>query len=112
MYRDQEGLYNSTAIAIAQPHPPHLPLNWEGHLQVCIGVTGDQLLIDIPLTSLPWIEPRGQIRWLKPGAKKFGKSVRKWEQTYLQAFKEPHPDVGQRVWRFLLSEETPIEEVL
>jgi hypothetical protein len=110
MYRDQEGPYNSTAMP--WPRPEHLPLTWEGHLQVLVAADGRLLPIDIPLTSLPWIEPHGQIRWLKPGAKKFGKPLRTWEREYLQQFKKPPPHLGQRVWRFSLSEETPTEEVL
>lgn len=91
---------------------PHPPCPWQGHLVADLYTEGHQMLVAIPLTSLPWTEPRGQIRWLKPSAKQFGKPVRKWEQEYLQPFKEPHPHLGQRFWRFLMHEATPVEEVL
>ena len=81
-------------------------------MEAAIFTEGHRMVVAIPLTSLPWLEPRGQIRWLKPGAKKFGLKTRTWERESLQPFKEPHPYLGQRVWRISLSEETPIEEVL
>lgn len=51
-------------------------------------------------------------RKLKWHAKQFGYGSRKWEQTYLKPFREPHPQISERERRIQISDGRSREEVL
>ncbi len=101
-------------LAADQPRRRKAHDDWRITLAVHIEATGKHLFVAVPLTSLPWLEPRGQttvseaqrcacrvLRWRK-----------KFEQAYLQPTRQPHPQLGQREWRLQVSNETPQEEIL
>jgi hypothetical protein len=82
------------------------PLIWERSIQVLLTAVRHRLAVDIAPLLPAWIQPRGQALLLARAAKRLGLQPRKWEQHYLEQFKEPHPDLGQRVWRIPVDAET------
>jgi hypothetical protein len=89
------------------------PLIWERSIQILITAVRHRLAVDIAPLLLAWTQPCGQASWLTRVAKQRGLQPRKWAQHYLEQFKEPHPDLGQRVWRIPVdAETTSIAEVL
>jgi hypothetical protein len=109
-YAHGEFPYN---LATDQPRRRKAHDNWRITLAVHIVATGKHLFIAVSLTSLPWLEPRGQLRYLKHSAKHAGMPWRKeWEQVFLQPSRQLHPQLGRREWRIQVSDETPREEIL
>jgi hypothetical protein len=102
------------AVEFPYNHPEKSPpLPWQTHLQVILEAAGHLLAVDIAPLLPVWTQPRGQTLWLTPAAKKLGLQPRKWEQAYLQQFKEPHPHLGRRAWRIPAdAKTTPVVEVL
>lgn len=89
------------------------PFLWEMAILVLFKAAGHWLPVEIAPLLPAWTQPRGQSLWLTPIAKQVGLQPRKWEQKYLQPSREPHPDLGQRVWRIPVDvETTSAEEVL
>jgi len=89
------------------------PLPWEPRIQARLAAAGHWLAVAIAPRLPGWTQPRGQTLWLTPAAKQLGLQPRKWEQAYLQQFKEPHPDLGQRAWHIPVDAETiAVAEVL
>ncbi len=89
------------------------PLPWQTCIQVLLAAAGHWLAVDIAPLLPAWTQPRGQTLWLTPAVKQLGLQPHKWAQDYLQQFKEPHPDLGQRAWRIpVAAETTSVAEVL
>jgi hypothetical protein len=87
--------------------------DWRITLAVCLEAGGSRLLVHIPLTPLPWLEPRGLLRYLKRSAQHAGYSWKgKDTLRFMQQFQEPHPQLDQCEWRLQVSDQTSCEEVL
>ena len=100
-------------LAADEPRRRKAHDNWRITLAVHIEAAGKHLCVAVPLTSLPWLEPRGQLRYLKRSAMHAGYPWRKkFERAHLEPSWQLHPQLGQREWYIQVSNETPREEIL